>query len=61
MDVDFDKNSEPISKTLKNPTKIQRIANKMKDISYIYACERGIHYPIAIEVFSKLKQLTIFK
>jgi len=35
MDVDFDKNSEPISKTLKNPTKIQRIANKMQGISYI--------------------------
>jgi len=33
----------------------------MKDISYIYACERGVHHTIAIEAFLKLKQLTIFK
>ena len=56
--MDFGKISESISKTLENPTKIQRIANEMKDISDIYVLGRGIHYPIAIEAALKLKELT---
>lgn len=56
--MDFGKISELISKTLENPTKIQRIANEMKDISDIYVLGRGIHYPIAIEAALKLKELT---
>ena len=58
IDIDFDKISELISKTLENPTKIQNIANEMKDISDIYVLGRGIHYPIAIEAALKLKELT---
>jgi len=58
IDIDFKKISELISKTLENPTKIQRIANEMKDISDIYVLGRGIHYPIAIEAALKLKELT---
>ena len=58
INIDFDKISELISKTLENPTKIQNIANEMKDISDIYVLGRGIHYPIAIEAALKLKELT---
>jgi len=56
--IDLKKISEIISKILENPTKIQKIANEMKDISDIYVLGRGIHYPIAIEAALKLKELT---
>ena len=58
IDIDFTKISQLISEVLKNPTKIQRIANEIKDISDIYVLGRGIHYPIAIEAALKLKELT---
>jgi glucosamine--fructose-6-phosphate aminotransferase (isomerizing) len=58
IDIDFAKISELISEILKNPTKIRRIANEIKDISDIYVLGRGIHYPIAIEAALKLKELT---
>ena len=50
--------SELISKILENPTKIQKIANEMKDVSDVYVLGRGMHYPIAIEAALKLKELT---
>jgi glucosamine--fructose-6-phosphate aminotransferase (isomerizing) len=58
INIDFAKISKLISKILKNPIKIQRIANEIKDISDIYVLGRGIHYPIAIEAALKLKELT---
>ncbi|MCA9828362.1 MAG: glutamine--fructose-6-phosphate transaminase (isomerizing) [Nitrosopumilus sp.] len=58
IDIDFTKISESILEVLKDPTRIQRIANEMKDISDIYVLGRGIHYPIAIEAALKLKELT---
>jgi glucosamine--fructose-6-phosphate aminotransferase (isomerizing) len=58
IDIDLAKISELILEILKNPTKIQRIANEIKDISDIYVLGRGIHYPIAIEAALKLKELT---
>ena len=58
IDMDFTKISESILEVLKDPTRIQRIANEMKDISDIYVLGRGIHYPIAIEAALKLKELT---
>ena len=58
IDIDFVKISELISGILKNPKKIQKIANEIKDISDIYVLGRGLHYPIAIEAALKLKELT---
>ncbi len=56
--VNFDKISTDISKTLENPTKIQKIAKELKDVSDVYVLGRGINYPIAIEASLKLKELT---
>ncbi|NWK08270.1 glutamine--fructose-6-phosphate transaminase (isomerizing) [Marine Group I thaumarchaeote] len=56
--INFEKFSESILQILENPTKIQQIAKKLKEISDIYVLGRGINYPIAIEAALKLKELT---
>ena len=56
--INFEKFSESIVKILENPTKIQQIAAKLKDVSDVYILGRGINYPIAIEAALKLKELT---
>ncbi len=56
--INFENFSESILKILENPTKIQQIANELKEISDIYVLGRGINYPIAIEAALKLKELT---
>ncbi len=56
--INFEKFSESIVKILENPTKIQQIATKLKDVSDVYILGRGINYPIAIEAALKLKELT---
>lgn len=56
--IDFDDFSKSISKTLDNPTNIQKIAKELKDVSDIYILGRGINYPIATESALKLKELT---
>ncbi len=56
--INFKKFAESIVKILENPTKIQEIAAKLKDVSDVYILGRGINYPIAIEAALKLKELT---
>lgn len=56
--IDFEDFSKSISKTLDNPTNIQKIAKELKDVSDIYILGRGINYPIATEAALKLKELT---
>ena len=58
IQIDFNKISESVSKTLDKPIRIQLVAKELKDISDIYVLGRGIHYPIAIEAALKLKELT---
>ncbi|MFQ5496403.1 MAG: glutamine--fructose-6-phosphate transaminase (isomerizing) [Nitrosopumilus sp.] len=58
IQIDFNKISESVSKTLDKPIRIQIVAKDLKDISDIYVLGRGIHYPIAIEAALKLKELT---
>ena len=56
--INFEEFSKSISKTLDNPTNIQKIAKELKEISDIYILGRGINYPIATESALKLKELT---
>ena len=56
--IDFEKFAGSISKIIENPTKIQKIAKELKNVSDIYILGRGINYPIAIESALKLKELT---
>lgn len=56
--IDFENFSKSISKTLDNPSTIQKIAKELKEISDIYILGRGINYPIATESALKLKELT---
>jgi len=56
--IDFKEFSKSISETLDNPTEIQQIAKKLKEVSDIYILGRGINYPIAKESALKLKELT---
>lgn len=56
--INFEDFSKSISKTLDNPTTIQKIAKELKEISDIYILGRGINYPIATESALKLKELT---
>ena len=56
--INFEDFSKSISKTLDNPTIIQKIAKELKEISDIYILGRGINYPIATESALKLKELT---
>lgn len=56
--INFEKFAESVLKILENPTKIQKIAKELKNISDIYVLGRGINYPIAIEAALKLKELT---
>ena len=56
--IDFKLFSESISKTIQDTTKIQKIAQELKNVSDIYILGRGINYPIAIESALKLKELT---
>ncbi|RNJ78366.1 MAG: glutamine--fructose-6-phosphate transaminase (isomerizing) [Nitrosopumilus sp. H8] len=56
--ADFGGISESMLEMLENPTTIQQIAGKLRDVSDIYVLGRGIHYPIAIEAALKLKELT---
>ena len=56
--IDFKQFSESVSKILQNTTKIQKIAQELKNVSDIYILGRGINYPIAIEAALKLKELT---
>ncbi|ABX12219.1 glutamine--fructose-6-phosphate transaminase (isomerizing) [Nitrosopumilus maritimus] len=56
--INFEDFSKSISKTLDNPTNIQKIAKELKEISDIYILGRGINYPIATESALKLKELT---
>ena len=58
IQIDFNKISESVSKTLDKPIRIQIVAKDLKNISDIYVLGRGIHYPIAIEAALKLKELT---
>ncbi len=55
--INFEKFAESVLKILENPTKIQKIAKEMKDVSDIYVLGRGINYPIALEASLKLKEL----
>jgi len=56
--IDFEKFAGSISKIIENPSKIQKIAKELKNVSDIYILGRGINYPIAIESALKLKELT---
>ncbi|RNJ75779.1 MAG: glutamine--fructose-6-phosphate transaminase (isomerizing) [Nitrosopumilus sp. B06] len=56
--TDFGGISESMLEMLENPTTIQQIAGKLRNVSDIYVLGRGIHYPIAIEAALKLKELT---
>ncbi|AFS80201.1 glucosamine--fructose-6-phosphate aminotransferase [Candidatus Nitrosopumilus koreensis AR1] len=56
--IDFEDFAKSISKTLDNPTYIQKIAKDLKEVSDIYILGRGINYPIATESALKLKELT---
>ncbi|HXV66878.1 MAG TPA: glutamine--fructose-6-phosphate transaminase (isomerizing) [Nitrosopumilaceae archaeon] len=58
LNLDFKEISDSISKILSNHSKIQSIANELKNVSDIYVLGRGIHYPIASEAALKLKELT---
>ena len=50
--------SKLIRQILKHPTKIQKVARELKDVSDIYILGRGVHYPIAVEAALKIKELT---
>ena len=50
--------SQDIAKILDAPDIIKEIASHLKDISDIYVLGRGVHYPIAVEVALKLKEIT---
>jgi len=56
--LDLVKVSESIRKILRDDSKIQDIARKLKYVSDIYVLGRGIHYPIALEGSLKIKELT---
>tara|TARA_B110001454_G_scaffold81590_1_gene78590 strand:+ start:335 stop:2092 length:1758 start_codon:yes stop_codon:yes gene_type:complete len=56
--INFEKFAESILKIIENPTKIQKIAKELKNVSDIYILGRGINYPIARESALKLKELT---
>ena len=47
-----------ILRTLEDPTGVQKVSKKLKDISDIYVLGRGVHYPIATEAALKIKELT---
>ena len=56
--INFENFAKSILKILENPTKIQQIVKKFKEISDIYILGKGINYPVAMEVALKLKELT---
>tara|TARA_Y100000590_G_scaffold220629_1_gene249670 strand:- start:2177 stop:3931 length:1755 start_codon:yes stop_codon:yes gene_type:complete len=58
MNLDWDKVSKSISKTLEDNSKIKELAVDLKEVSDIYILGRGIHFPIAKEAALKLKELT---
>ena len=50
--------SEIILRILEDPTSMQMVAKKLKDVSDIYVLGRGVHYPIAVEAALKIKEIT---
>tara|TARA_Y100000590_G_scaffold30099_1_gene33441 strand:+ start:226 stop:1980 length:1755 start_codon:yes stop_codon:yes gene_type:complete len=58
MNLDWQKVSKCISKTLEDNSKIKELAADLKEVSDIYILGRGIHFPIAKEAALKLKELT---
>lgn len=58
FEINFQEASDSISKILENSSRIQDIAKNMKGVTDVYVLGRGIHYPIAIEIALKLKELT---
>lgn len=58
QNIDIKDISNMIIQILEDPTKIQKIAKELKDVSDIYILGRGVHYPIATESALKIKELT---
>ena len=56
--VDLGEVSGAMLSMLGDPSRIQRIAAGLRDVSDIYVLGRGAHYPVAIEAALKLKELT---
>lgn len=56
--IDTAKMAQTVSFVIQNTHTIQDIANHIRDINDIYVLGRGLHYPAAVEVALKIKELT---
>ena len=56
--LDTAKIAQTVSEVIQNTYAIQEIANSIRDIGDIYVLGRGLHYPAAVEVALKIKELT---